>query len=86
MVKSVIKAMDAVQEILTIENDVIIDNFVLSGASKRGLAIWLVALEDSRVSAISPIVIDILNVQKSINHICKSYKDGCPRALRDYKN
>ena len=86
MAKSVIKTMDAAQEILTIENDIIIDNFVLSGASKRGWAIWLVALEDSRVSAISPIVIDILNVQKSINHICQSYKNGCPPALRDYKN
>ncbi|MBY0379308.1 MAG: PhoPQ-activated pathogenicity-related family protein [Rickettsiales bacterium] len=86
MVKSVIKAMDAIQEILIKENDITIDSFVLSGASKRGWAIWLAALEDSRISAISPIVIDILNVQKSINHICQSYKNGCPPALRDYKS
>ena len=82
MVKSVIKAMDASQEILAEHN---ITDFVMVGISKRGWTTWLAGLEDERVSAIIPVVADILNVQKNINHICDSYKDSCPPALKDYK-
>ena len=84
MVKSIIKGMDASQIILA-EHGINITNFVMVGASKRGWAAWLAALEDERVSAIIPVVIDILNVQKNINHICNSYKNHCPPALRDYQ-
>ena len=86
MAKSIIKAMDASYDIFLKKYNIKIQEFILAGASKRGWAIWLAALEDSRVSAIIPIVIDILNVPKTISHICQSYKDGCPEALRDYKN
>ncbi|WP_162298294.1 PhoPQ-activated protein PqaA family protein [Candidatus Aquarickettsia rohweri] len=86
MAKSVIKAIDASYDIFLKKYDIKIQEFILAGASKRGWAIWLAALEDSRVSAIIPIVIDILNVPETISHICQSYKDGCPEALRDYKN
>ena len=84
MVKSIIKGMDASQAILA-EHGLNITNFVMMGASKRGWAAWLATLEDERVSAIIPVVIDILNVQKNINHICNSYKSHCPPALRDYQ-
>jgi PhoPQ-activated pathogenicity-related protein len=86
MVKSIVKAMDATQEILQSEHNIEIKDFMMVGASKRGWAAWLAALEDNRVSSLAPIVIDILNVQKNIYHICKSYIKGCPPALRDYKN
>ena len=86
MAKSIIKAMDASVEILNNDHNIKTNNFILSGASKRGWAIWLASLEDARVSAIIPIVIDILNVPKTIAHICSIYKNGCPEALRDYKN
>lgn len=85
MVKSIIKAMDAAEDIFAKDN-IKLDGFVMAGASKRGWAAWLAAIEDSRVSALIPVVIDILNVKKNINHICDSYKIGCPPALRDYKN
>lgn len=81
MAKSIIKAMDATQEIMS---DFDITGFILAGGSKRGWAVWLAALEDERVEAIIPTVIDILNTQKSIIHICEFYKEGCPLALRDY--
>ena len=84
MVKSIIKGLDASQTILA-EQGLNITNFVMVGASKRGWAAWLATLEDERVSAIIPVVIDILNVQKNINHICNSYKNHCPPALRDYQ-
>jgi PhoPQ-activated pathogenicity-related protein len=85
MAKAIIKAMDASEEILKEEHAIEVDSFVLTGISKRGWASWLAAIEDDRVSAIIPVAIDILNVQKSIVHICSVYKDGCPYALRDYR-
>ena len=85
MVKAAIKAMDATQDILKKDHNIDIESFILAGASKRGWAVWLTALEDQRVSGIILIVIDILNVQKTISHICSVCKDGCPQALRDYK-
>lgn len=84
MTKSIVKAMDAVQEIMTNDYRVYIEDFLIAGASKRGWAAWLTALGDDRVSAIIPINIDVLNVQKNIKHICDSYNGICPFALRDY--
>lgn len=84
MAKSIIAGMNFTIEILQ-ERNITIENFVLVGASKRGWAVWLASLEDSRVSAIVPIVIDILNVQNNIEHICRSYIKGCPLALDSYK-
>ncbi|MBU0744201.1 MAG: PhoPQ-activated pathogenicity-related family protein [Gammaproteobacteria bacterium] len=85
MAKSVIKAMDAAQEILKQERAIDVTGFILSGASKRGWAVWLAALGDDRVEAMIPIVINILNVQKSLSYICQSYGGVCPLALRDYE-
>lgn len=84
MVKSIIKAMDAASMIFD-ENHIDITSFILVGASKRGWAAWLASLEDSRVSALVAIVVDILNVEQNIKHICNSYKFGCPIVLKDYK-
>lgn len=84
MTKAVVKAMDVVQDVLNREHQMQASHFVLAGASKRGWAVWLTALIDERVGAIIPIVIDVLNTQKSIQHICSLYEGGCPYALKDY--
>ncbi len=84
MTKAVVKAMDATQEILAKEA-IPVNHFVITGASKRGWATWLTALADARVNAIVPIVIDILNTQKNINHIYKFYSNHWPMpAFNDY--
>jgi PhoPQ-activated pathogenicity-related protein len=83
MTKSVIKAMDAVQAILTDKN-ILIENFVLSGLSKRGLAAWLAALMDKRVSGLIPIVIDILNTVENMKHIYAFYNNKWPAAFDDF--
>jgi PhoPQ-activated pathogenicity-related protein len=85
MTKAVVQAMNAIQEILNTEYNVNINKFILAGASKRGWAVWLAALSDDRVEAIVPINIDVLNTQKSLSHICRSYGGACPPALRDYE-
>lgn len=70
MVKSVVRAMDCVQELLASEQGgkVAIEKFVVAGGSKRGWTTWCTAAVDKRVEAIVPIVIDVLNVDVSMRH------------------
>ena len=63
MAKSAVRAMDTVQELFRKERDREIKGFVVFGASKRGWTTWLTAAtKDSRVVAIAPVVINILNM------------------------
>lgn len=75
MVKSAVRAMDAVQEFAkqTLQHDV--RRFVVSGASKRGWTTWLTGANDKRVEAIAPMVIDILNMPVSLDYQIKVWKD-----------
>ena len=50
-----------------------IEEFVVSGASKRGWTTWTTAIVDDRVIAIVPIVIDMLNIIPSFNHHWRAY-------------
>jgi PhoPQ-activated pathogenicity-related protein len=75
MVKSAVRAMDCVQEMLAGEQGgkVVIDNFVVAGGSKRGWTTWCTAAVDKRVTAAVPIVIDVLNVNTSMKHHAAVY-------------
>jgi len=68
MVKSVIKGMDAVQEFTQKEWGTPTNSFIVSGASKRGWTTWLTAAQDKRVTAIAPMVIDLLNIPLQVPH------------------
>ncbi|WP_062268327.1 PhoPQ-activated pathogenicity-related family protein [Endozoicomonas arenosclerae] len=82
MVKASIRAMDTAQAFMKSQK-VKVDHFVLSGGSKRGWTVWLTAAMDNRVSAIAPMVIDVLNLQDSMRHHYNSYKRWAP-AVKDY--
>ncbi len=70
MVKSVVRAMDCVQQVMGSEErgKLPIEKFVLAGGSKRGWTTWCAAAVDKRVAAAIPIVIDVLNVERSMRH------------------
>lgn len=70
MMLTLVKAMDLAQQELKPWQ---IDRFIASGASKQGWAVWMTALTDSRVSAIAPFVIDILNTKAVLKHTYGAY-------------
>ena len=73
MTKSAVRAMDAVTEFCAERLQRKVEGFVVAGASKRGWTTWLAAAQDSRVAAAAPMVIDILNMPKSIRYQLEAY-------------
>src|SRR5437588_9428096 len=73
MVKSAVRAMDAVQEFAQKSSNQKIDGFVVGGASKRGWTTWLTGAVDPRIKAIAPMVIDMLNMKAQVNWAEKVY-------------
>ncbi|MCI0493032.1 MAG: PhoPQ-activated pathogenicity-related family protein [Planctomycetes bacterium] len=72
MVKSVVRAMDCLQE-WSEKEGAKIEKFVVAGASKRGWTTWMVGATDPRIEAIAPIVIDVVNVEPSMKHHADVY-------------
>ena len=68
MVKSAVRAMDAIEEFVEAELGVPVSGFVVTGGSKRGWTTWLAAAVDSRVQAIAPMAYDNLNLAKQMEH------------------
>jgi PhoPQ-activated pathogenicity-related protein len=75
MTKSAVRAMDTVTALCKdlSKQPVKIDSFVVSGMSKRGWTTWLTAAADTRVVAIAPQVIDLLNMEPSMEHHRNAY-------------
>ena len=87
MVKSAVRAMDTVQKHLkSLDTGAMdINQFVVSGGSKRGWTTWLTAAVDKRVVAIAPAVIDVLNMDEQMKHHFAAY-GFYSQAISDYDN
>lgn len=85
MVESAAAAMDAAQQFLSTEQGggLNIEDFVVTGGSKRGWTTWLTAAVDDRVRAIIPLVIDTLNLPATMKHHWEAYGFWAP-AIGDY--
>jgi PhoPQ-activated pathogenicity-related protein len=83
MVKSAVKAMDALQEFSKKELDDQIEKFVIAGGSKRGWTTWLTGANDKRVAAIGPMVIDVLNMQPQMDYQLTAW-DEYSIQIQDY--
>lgn len=81
MMEALVKAMDLAQK-ETQPGQVV--SFLATGASKRGWAVWLSALADSRVDSIVPFVIDVLNTDKVFDQTFLAYGGNWPLAYVDY--
>lgn len=75
MTKSAVRAMDAVTAFAASAagGSSTVSRFVLFGGSKRGWTTWTAAAVDTRVVAIVPAVIDMLNAEPSFAHHYRAY-------------
>src|SRR6185503_4115259 len=85
MTKAAVRAMDTITAFCASDagGHSAVDRFFVAGGSKRGWTTWTAAAVDSRVIAIAPIVIDMLNVEPSFIHHWKAYGFWAP-AVGDY--
>lgn len=83
MVKSAVRAMDAVQEFSKEKLQQDVTRFTVSGASKRGWTTWLTGASDKRVEAIGPMVIDVLNMPVSLDYHITAW-DAYSVQINDY--
>ena len=87
MTKAAVRAMDTVTAFSATEagGKLKVEKFFVAGGSKRGWTTWLTAAADKRVVAMAPMVIDMLNAQKSFEHHYQAYGFYSP-AVKDYEN
>jgi PhoPQ-activated pathogenicity-related protein len=86
MTKSAVRAMDTITAFCGSARGggLVVDRFVVGGVSKRGWTAWTTAAVDNRVSAVVPVVIDLLNIGPSFDHHYRAYGNWAP-ALGDYE-
>nr|VFJ58172.1 MAG: PhoPQ-activated pathogenicity-related protein [Candidatus Kentron sp. FW] len=75
MVKSAVRAMDAASQYAHEAWGFPIETYTVTGASKRGWTAWLLGAIDKRVTAIAPMIIDVLNMGRQVDHQRRAWGD-----------
>jgi len=83
MAKSAVRALDTVEAFAAKQFGLNITKHMVAGGSKRGWTTWLAAAVDPRITAIAPIVMDMLNFNVNVRHMYRSY-GGWTFAFQDY--
>jgi PhoPQ-activated pathogenicity-related protein len=83
MTKAAVRAMDLAQAYVQQTRGWRIDDFLVTGASKRGAAAWFTAAVDGRVKALAPLVYPLLRLEEQIERHYGSYGRYSP-ALDDF--
>lgn len=73
MVKSAVRAIDCLEQVLQQKMQLELSGVVLAGASKRGWTTWLTPVVDERVVGIVPMVYDNLCIEKQLDHQIASW-------------
>lgn len=85
MTKAAVRAMDTLQtHAATLSSPIDLQQFVVTGGSKRGWTTWLTGAVDDRVVGMAPLVIDLLNMQPSFQNHHAAYGFWAP-AVQDYE-
>ena len=85
MTKAVVRALDTIVSVAAKQKGLTIKRFGVAGASKRGWTTWTAALVDTRIVAIAPLVLDVVNLKPILHHMYRAY-DGWTFAFKDYFN
>ena len=84
MVKTAVRAMDATQEACRDKWKLSIESFTVSGGSKRGWTTWLTGAIDKRATALAPMVIDVLQMDKQMELQRLSFGGRPSEEIDDY--
>ena len=82
MTKAVVRALDTITSVAR-KHKLTIKRFGVAGASKRGWTTWTAALVDTRIVAIAPLVLDVINLKPILHHMYRAY-GGWTFAFKDY--
>lgn len=87
MTKAAVRALDTITQFMAGDEGGgrTVNQFVVTGSSKRGWTTWTTAAVDSRVIAFAPMVIDLLNMQVSFRHHFDALGYWSPQII-DYQN
>jgi PhoPQ-activated pathogenicity-related protein len=84
MVKSAVRAMDCVSDLMEQSTGTPINQFVVSGGSKRGWTTYLTAAVDKRVIAAAPLVIDMLKLPAQMDKQRQVYGEHLSPKIKPY--
>lgn len=84
MVKTAVRAMDATQQACQEKWGLSIEAFTVGGGSKRGWTTWLTGAVDKRATALAPMVIDVLQMDKQMDLQRQTFAGQVSEQIDDY--